>query len=81
LAIVTVTFHCHVSRAVRGTTRVAAAKSSDVVGVAIGGEPARGRAWRRNLVFGGSLGDPDHDAVVRIGGKAPGDGTILQQRH
>src|SRR5215467_6470714 len=27
---------------------------------------------RHTLVFGGSDADPDHDAVIRIGGEAPG---------
>ena len=26
---------------------------------------------RRNLVFGGSARDPDHEAVIRFGGEAP----------
>src|SRR5712675_2794652 len=44
----------------------------DAVGMTIRGEPAFGRAYqsRRNLVFGGSK-DPNHDAVMRIGGEAP----------
>jgi hypothetical protein len=38
----------------------------------IGGELAIGRgSSRRNLVFGGSDGDPNHDAAMRIGGEAP----------
>jgi hypothetical protein len=28
-------------------------------------------ASRHSLVFGGSAKDPNHDAVMRIGGKAP----------
>src|SRR3979490_3335758 len=44
----------------------------DAVGMTIRGEPAFGRAYqsRHNLVFGGSK-DPNHDAVMRIGGEAP----------
>jgi len=32
---------------------------------------------RHKLVWGRSALDPDHDAVMRIGGKAPGGGPIL----
>jgi hypothetical protein len=32
-----------------------------------------------NLVFGGSTRDPNHDAVIRIGGEAPGGGPILSR--
>src|ERR1700746_334446 len=35
--------------------------------LAIGREPSR-----HTLVFGGSDADPDHDAVISIGGEAPG---------
>ena len=39
----------------------------------IRGELAIGRGTSRHtLVFGGSDADPDHDAVIRIGGEAPG---------
>jgi hypothetical protein len=39
----------------------------------IRGELAIGRETSRHtLVFGGSDADPDHDAVIRIGGEAPG---------
>ena len=38
----------------------------------IRGEPAFGRiALRRNLVFGGSAKDPDHEAVIGFSSKAP----------
>ena len=51
----------------------------------IRGELAIGRiSLRRNLVFGRILPDPDHDAVIRIGGEAPGGGPILEsgvERH
>ena len=44
--------------------------------VRIGGELAIwARTARRKLVFG-RFG-PDHDAVMRIGGEAPGGGPIL----
>jgi hypothetical protein len=44
--------------------------------VMIGGELAIGRGSRAaNLYSVGS--DPDHDAVMRIGGEAPGGGPIL----
>jgi hypothetical protein len=33
--------------------------------------PSRKRSSRHNLVFGGSPRDPNHDAVLRIGGEAP----------
>ena len=33
--------------------------------------PSRKRCSRHNLVFGGSPRDPNHDAVLRIGGEAP----------
>ena len=39
----------------------------------IRGELAIGRGTSRHtLVFGGSAADPNHDAVIRIGGEAPG---------
>ena len=39
----------------------------------IRGELAIGRGTSRHtLVFGGSDADPNHDAVIRIGGEAPG---------
>jgi hypothetical protein len=39
----------------------------------IRGELAIGRgSSRHTLVFGGSAADPNHDAVMRIGGEAPG---------
>ena len=39
----------------------------------IGGEPRLGRVvLRRNLVFGGPASGPDHEAIIRFGGKAPG---------
>ena len=34
------------------------------------------RLSRHMLVFGGSI-HPDHDALMRIGGEAPGSGPIL----
>ena len=44
----------------------------------IRGELAIGRGTSRHtLVFGGSHADPNHDAVMRIGGEAPGGGPIL----
>ena len=46
--------------------------------VMIRGELAIGRGTSRHtLVFGGSHADPNHDAVMRIGGEAPGGGPIL----
>jgi hypothetical protein len=45
---------------------------------------ARFFSTRRNLVFGRSVGEPDHDAVIRIGSEAPGGGPILEsgvERH
>src|SRR6266850_4833740 len=46
--------------------------------VMIRGELAIGRGTSRHtLVFGRSVRDPDHDAVMRIGGEAPGGGPIL----
>ena len=43
-------------------------------------DPRGARHWgvssRRKLVFGRLVG-PDHDAVMRIGGEAPGGGAIL----
>ena len=44
----------------------------------------RAHSLRRNLVFGRIFPDPDHDAVIRIGGEAPGGGPILEsgvERH
>ena len=39
----------------------------------IRGELAIGRGSSRHTpVFGGSAADPNHDAVIRIGGEAPG---------
>src|SRR5271170_8232962 len=54
----------------------------DAVGMTIRGEPAFGRAdqSRHNLVFGGSK-DPNHDAVMRIGGEAPRRRTHSFPRH
>src|SRR5450755_4647316 len=54
----------------------------DAVGMTIRGEPAFGRAYqsRHNLVFGGSK-DPNHDAVMRIGGEAPRRRTHSFPRH
>ena len=44
----------------------------------IRGELAIGRKISRHtLVFGGFHADPNHDAVMRIGGEAPGGGPIL----
>src|SRR6266581_8720647 len=53
----------------------------DAVGMTIRGEPAFGRAdqSRHNLVFGGSK-DPNHDAVMRIGGEAPRRRTHSRNR-
>ena len=44
--------------------------------VMIRGELAIG-AHLRATNFGRTVLDPDHDAVMRIGGKAPGGGPIL----
>jgi hypothetical protein len=42
------------------------------------GEPAIGRgSSRRNLVSGRFAWNPNHDAVMRIGGEAPGGEPIL----
>ena len=47
----------------------------------IRGELAIGAHLRATDLYSvGSLG-PDHDAVMRIGGKAPGGGPILLSRH
>ena len=44
----------------------------DATCLVIRGELAIGRGTARHtLVFGGSDADPDHDAVIRIGGEAP----------
>ena len=47
-------------------------------------DPRGARDWAHlratDLYSVGSLG-PDHDAVMRIGGKAPGGGPILLSRH
>ena len=44
----------------------------DATCLVIRGELAIGRATARHtLVFGGSDADPNHDAVIRIGGEAP----------
>src|SRR6516225_1155913 len=55
---------------------------SDGVGMTIRGEPAFECAYqsRHNLVFGGSK-DPNHDAVMRIGGEAPRRRTHSFPRH
>ena len=51
------------------------------IGMAIRGEPACGRDQsRHNLVSGGS-GDPNHDAVMRIGSEAPKRRTQSSSRH
>ena len=49
----------------------------------IRGEPAvRRRPSPHNLVFGESqMADSNHDAVMRIGGRLLGGGSILQKRH
>jgi len=54
----------------------------DGVGMTIRGEPAFECAYqsRHNLVFGGSK-DPNHDAVMRIGGEAPRRRTHSFPRH
>jgi len=39
--------------------------------------PSRSDHRRHNLVFGGSPRDPNHDAVMRIGGEVLGGGPIL----
>ena len=44
------------------------------------GEPAIGRgSSRRNLVSGGFAWNPNHDAVMRIEGEAPGGGPVLHR--
>jgi hypothetical protein len=46
--------------------------------VTIGGELARGRGFsRRNLVYGRSTWDRNHDAAMRIGSEAPRGGPNL----
>jgi hypothetical protein len=52
----------------------------------IQGELAFSGASQRaaTLYSAGPLGDPDHDAVIRIGSEAPGGGPILEsgvERH
>jgi hypothetical protein len=43
----------------------------------IRGELAIGADLRATSLYAVGSFDPDHDAVMRIGGKAPGDGPIL----
>ena len=47
----------------------------------IGGELAsdQARTSRHNLAFGGPSRGSDHDAAMRIGGEAPGGGSILER--
>ena len=56
-------------------------RSSGVCVMIIRGELAMGASSRRTLVCGRSVLDPDHDAVMRIGGKAPGGGPHSLRRH
>src|SRR5690348_18412921 len=47
----------------------------------IRGELAIGAHLRATDLYSVGRFDPDHDAVMRIGGKAPGGGPILLGRH
>src|SRR5262249_35663019 len=62
-------FEAQEQSAAKGLVRAAGAMPLCLV---IRGELASGRGTARHtLVFGGSDADPDHDAVIRIGGEAP----------
>ena len=47
----------------------------------IRGELASGAHLRAADLYAVESFDPDHDAVMRIGGEAPGGGPILSGRH